>query len=355
METIRVQILMGDEDYGSALGEALKRSYGGFIIYLGQGNSAGEKKEKAIGEADIVLFDDMRRKSDRCVYLVEKPSQVDEEKHIYYKYDTGRNLANNVLSSYSRMVGRRIIYSSKKNPFLLGIHSASGGSGSTSVALAMCQELQRFRGLNTLYISMDEFDSAQGYFSCGGTKGMRDYLYYVIAEEEERYSFIEEYLRFDDYGVEAFNSFSGRNPLADLTENEFRAFLSVIFASGRYDAILFDCGNNTFESSLCAMRIADKLLFIKGEDGRDKPYLTYLQHRCSEDVWEKMMSVVNLHEELTENLHDEKKEDAGEAEEDILSISRDHGSFIVSGEKKSISLDTDLGTDIKNLLDLLMR
>lgn len=346
METIKVRIVMGDEDYGYALGEALKRNYSGFIISLGQGD-AGD-------EADIHLFDDLRRRGKNSVFLTEKYAQVDDEKYIYYKYDSGRNIAGSILSAYSRLTGRKMIYSPKSGAFLLAVHSSRGGSGCTSVALAICQELRRFRGWNTLYLSMEAFDSAGGYFSSTGKKGIREYLYYILTGQESKYAIVEGFLRSDDFGGEAFTPSSGKNPLKDLSEEDFRLFFSTIFAMGRYDAIIFDCGNCISESAICAMKIADKLLFITGEEEQDEKYISFLTKQSEHTVEDKMLAVINRHEEITGNLHEEDMEGDSPESSEVLTIAYDPPSFTDHGQKRNISLDTDFGTDVKNVLEVLM-
>ena len=68
----------------------------------------------------------------------------------------------------------------------------------------------------------------------------------------------------------------------------------------------------------------------------------------------KKLAVINHHEEITGNLHDEDVEEESPEPSEVLTIAYDPSSFTDHGQKRNISLDTDFGTDIKNVLEVLM-
>ncbi len=347
METIKVHIMVGDGSYGQALGEALKRSYSGFMIYTEEG--------QASEDADLVIYDDLRRRSTRCIYLADKPSQIDEERFIFYKYDSGKVLSDSILSAYSIMTGRKIIFSPKHKTFILAVHSATGGSGCTAIALAFAQELQRFQGQRTLYLSFEEFVSTGDYFSFKKSKGMKEYLYYILSGEDEKCSFPEEFLISNEYGMETFRPFPGKNPITEIKEEDFRLFFSKVYSLGRYDAIVLDCGNHIFESSICGMKIADKLLFLSGGEERDRGYLDYINRMVGSEIEEKRICAVNRYEDVTENLQEDEEGDLLEVSPPEYSFALDTNSFNTLSGKRTISLDTDFGMDVKNMLEILRR
>jgi MinD-like ATPase involved in chromosome partitioning or flagellar assembly len=95
-------------------------------------------------------------------------------------------------------------------------------------------------------------------------KSIGEYLYYLFNEKEENaVPFLESFLVFDDYGVEAFSPSSGRNLLNSLSPEEMQYFISTLINTGHYDFILIDAGYNLSKSTMCCYEMANAIFLLE--------------------------------------------------------------------------------------------
>jgi len=372
MEKIKLALVAEDIDYGMALSESLMSNQERFSVELF--DTDDQISYETCG-ADLILFDHPgTARPDNHIELVEKESMADRERLKYFKYGSSRVLANEIVFVYGEVKGRSIIFPEDSGVRTHAFIAARGGVGCTSVAVAYAQESVRFRGLSSIYISLEDIESTEQYMYADDGKGITEFLYYLFSGREHICSCIEEFICSDEYGVEAFRPGRGLNPLRNLSEEEFDKFLDYLIMCGRYRVIVIDIGNSLNHLSLRTVDRSDRVCcicadrsgrredpgelwlnessddFIREEneeyeeiqeaDCRQESYERYLKYRIGEDVAGKCIMVKNLCRpgESTEN-------------KGTVSIENDPVSFTAHRGRTKISIDKSFGLGIKELAD----
>ncbi|MDO4485662.1 MAG: hypothetical protein Q4C46_03605 [Bacillota bacterium] len=311
MEKISLAIVTEDREYGRALGMALLNICGSLLIRIYNWNELISERTEYYGNDsdgvyssrfDIILWDGEEAESvygDKIVLLTENPAKAvrnyREQRFSLYKYTSARTMICALFDIYSFLTGRRAVNLSGHGVRLFTFSSCAGGTGCTSLALATGQELCRFRGLRVLYVSFEEIESTAEYMSApSGIKGTGVYLYHLF-REKDGYPFLDSYIINDDYGIEAFAPTGGRNPLMNLSHEEFDVFMSSLIECGRYDVIIMDTGDQLTETALSCMDISEKICFVSRTEAspREIQYLQHLICCCGEAVIDRMIKVEN--------------------------------------------------------------
>ncbi|MEG0157233.1 MAG: hypothetical protein RR626_06175 [Anaerovoracaceae bacterium] len=352
MEVIRVNICVKDRAYGQALKEALTRNYSGFIVTL---------NEKVEGEepADVHLYDEGSGERKNGIWLTEKLSGANEEKLMFYKYDNIKNLAAKIILAYGKFTGRRLIVPGDKQIQLIAVAAAAGGLGASSVAMGIAQELKRFQGKSVLYLSLESFESTGNYLRIEkGKKGIFEYLYYLKSKKRHLCSCIEDFLVYDTYGIEGFGPAPGMNPLLKLKKEDFELLLEELMELGRYQVVVFDCGNNINDLIELVFQLSDFIVFLNEEGVRKEAYLRYLTHKTGEGIKERMITLTNKYVPYQEpiSLDEGKGEDGKDGEEIVVPeqvIAYDEHGFHRVENHVSVCIDGDFGLGIKEIVKKL--
>lgn len=364
MEIITICVACKDDEYGEAIKEALVRNYDGFIVRLWDCNKSLD--------CDIILTDELSRNGSNCVYLTEKLSQGDSSNAMFYKYGNVRELAGKLLTVYSNRTGRKIVNRANRETKVFSVISAEGGTGCTTVSLALAQELIRFHGKKIMYISLETFPSTADYFQVNKDCGMREYVYHILKGNFERCSCIEDFVVKDDYGIETFRVFNERNPVLELRGEEFATLLGFLVDMNRYDFIIIDCGNGAYPVNRKAIGVSRKNIFLKSNGKRSEAYIAWLNGLClmgekeefvrvlnkhveawEDDDWEKVVAIMG--ESVEQNV-DKKSSQKPEYEKDVIkTIIYDPSLCLKEVTPWRISLDTDFGIDIRELAKEFLR
>lgn len=359
MENIRLAVITKDKEYGRALSLALVTVYQTFTVTLYQSEPAHGRLE----EFDLVLKDYESMNRGACIFLVEKPSMVlkDYENRSFrlYKYSNVRHLAGELLFIYSSLTGRRAIPVKKQEVKMVAFCANQGGSGCTSTAMAFAQEMKRFHSKQVIYLSLEELESTMEYMEAFPEgKSISEYLYYLFRDDsKERFPFIESFLVFDTYGVDAFLPSPGRNVLKSLTAEEMQCFISSVMDTGRYDILVLDLGCSLEQSALCCYEMATHICLVTKEKGnrqKEERFLEYLTFLKGEKVIERMGKAVNCHIK-------ERHEEVQVPEEQmgilpiICRLAQEPECFTVENGMKKISLESAYGKGIEALADAVLR
>ncbi len=362
MENIKLAIITRDQEYGKALGFALEGVYKDFTVTLYQSGLLHRQLE----DFDLILTDFGTGQRGKVVALVEKPSMVerDYEKQVFrlYKYGNVRQLAGDLLYVYSHLTGRKALPVKKKDMRIIALCSLAGGAGCTAVSMALARELSRFHEKKVMYLSLEELESTLDYmegFPEG--KSISEYLYHLFKEESlERIPFIESFLLFDDYGVEAFLPSPGRNALKSLSAEEMQQFIGAVMDTARYDVLVLDLGFCLDKNALCCYEMANRICMVanqetsKSREGRFIEYLTFLK---GEQLAGRIVKVWNRVQDIDPELETIGKKILGEQEEWMQAVCRlpeEPSSFSVQEGLKTIRSDGMYGKGVKKLADFVL-
>lgn len=370
MRTINICLMTKDPEYDKALSRSLQQYCKFFAIRLARPwqDSQTEhrecqgfpKKEKTyeINEEEILLTDDMNETTNRTVYLTDDPAlaRIDENQsqHILYKYQHISHLSNGLRQAYSFYSKSEMLSDETAQSSIISVCSSSGGAGCTVVALGVCQELARYHGRKVLYISMEEFESTALYFSEAKqrTNNLTRYLYSILYSQDAGNRSVEGYMLKDEYGVSVFYPAKGRNPLRELSGNEFVKFINQIMKEKLFDDLIVDCGSGLDESIVSAFQLSKIICHVTGrlpDLNRKETYLQTVANRCSSNDWTKILEITNLHVEL----NSEEFEKIGQDDKNQLFIEEDLSSFESVNGRRIISIDKAFGQGIRELVEHL--
>lgn len=354
MEHITIALVSDDQAYGKALGLGLLHVCRSFLIRLftpQQFLQSGQEESFDLvlwdGEPPESLTDGFTEERENVLQLVEKPSMMRKDfrkkQFCLYKYSCAQAFVAELFEIYGRLTGRRPVNVARQDIRLFAFTSWEGGAGCSTAAVAVGRELCRYHQKKVLYLSLEEVESTENFFSSySGAKSLGRYLYYLFhnrSDEEQpaQLPFLDGYVIRDEFGLEAFAPTRGRNPLRELDPGEFFLFLESLMESGRYDTILLDVGSALSGLDLACIELAEKVCLIAAAQGsafREAQYMQYLICRCSEAVLGKFIKVANRVSEA-ESLQKTLEGVPGGGEDPILPCSLFLGkSRYFSDEKK---------------------
>lgn len=367
MENIFIAIVTDDKEYGRSLSLGMLNVCRGFIIRI----FTAEEFLTVKKEYDLVLWDGnevSRVYGGRIIYLAEKPSEVAkniaEKRFCIYKYSTAAAIVAAVFEIYEVLTGRRAVNLRKQDVRIFAFTSCRGGTGCTTITMAAAQEMCRFQGKKVLYLSFEELESTGEYMrNDAGIKGAAVYLYELfnkaytgrsnIGTSAECIPFLDKYIIRDDFGVEAFASGCGRNPLRDLNVGELNKFLASLIDSGRFDVILMDLGQWLSKTAIKCLELAEKIIVVNDMQRSDLRYDSYICHVMNnggEAVMDKVIRVNNDKTGISREHIDIRDDDIYE---DAIMISRCN-NFISDGKRTTFVLEEGFGHDINIMVSTII-
>ena len=158
----------------------------------------------------------------------------------------------------------------KEETLLLGVVSASGGSGKTTVALNMAKQLGGL-GLSVFYLNLESVDSSGLYLRMpgGNAPGLERLLYELKAgrggEGKEgsgepawgNYAFRHDNLRSD-----AFKPVENFKEMLQMSQQDTLDILEGLAAAGSYDVVIADTGSIEEERAQAVLHRCGILLWV---------------------------------------------------------------------------------------------
>ncbi|MGN0702722.1 MAG: hypothetical protein ACI4KL_06075 [Lentihominibacter sp.] len=361
MDNISIAIVSDDAEYNRALSRSLisvsrDLSVTSFGSMQFVSNWNAHRGRKPYYETfDIVLWagEEIRDAyGDNIIFLTDRES--DEEidytvnRFSIYKYRSGRSIAKVIFDIYSHLFGGRVLKMKDKDLRIVAFASSGGGSGCTTVAMAAARELCRFRSRRVLYLSLEDVESTEDYFTEPNDKGtVGEYLYRLLGDrtsligDREGMPFLEGFLIKDKFGLETFRPTGAGNPLRELPEAEMDCFLGAVTGCGRFDTIIIDMGSCITGAGIRAMEESDSICIVS-QPGSSRTRMGKYKGRLAgiTDFEAKTVEVVNMWE----------GSGSGENANSIF-IRRVTGE---TGRNGEILMEGILQKDVEGLVDLLL-
>ncbi len=318
MDNIKVAIVSEDTAYNKALSAAVANACRNLSVCIFSSRafvkawSEYDGKGAYYDKYDIILWagDEISDSyGDNIVFLADKASlskkDYENNRFCIYRYSTAHTIIAAVFDIYSHLTGRNAFFMKRSSTGLLGFASCGGGTGCTTVTMAVAQELRRFYGKKVLYLTMEDVESTESFTAKGSTaKNVGEFLYRLLGREgilsgceAGKVPFIDAYIVSSAFGIEAFSPTRGKNPLRELKADDMQKFLAALMDCGRYDFIVTDLSSCLTEAGIAAMEIADKICFIAkaGEPKyREENYMSQVICCGGEKIVDKMVKVENM-------------------------------------------------------------
>lgn len=348
MEIISIILATDDFDYAKALANCVTSENKAMLFTVISEETL--MKYNSFDDFDLVLTDYMitHRIAD-CIKLVEKPikDQNTQQEPLLYRYDTAENLIKALIRFYCIKKGRAYVSYSGKSSKTVLFCSPQGGTGKTSVALGLAQELTKYHGKRMLYVNYEEFEATDRYFKRDERKTLPNYLYHLETGNELS-SVTDNFTIADEYGVQTFSASEGRNQLKLLSIQELAKFIEKIQVSGQFDYIFIDGEASLNDQTVWLISVCDKVCIINREenDAREKHFYSYLEFHLGKQVFDKIINVINL----------VKGKDENESKEELqnIYIDYDEDSFTNLENEESllftkINIEREFGRGIRLL------
>ncbi len=270
LKQLMVRAELEDREYAEALREAIAIRYREICV-VGEGE-----------EADIVLGErDMPESGNEHFVLISEDSgkvrKLKSKKlHAVEKYESISDIAQAIILAASEIPGLSFggfpEGGSLRKIEILGFFSASGGCGTTSIALGSAQYLRRFEGKRPLFLSMECFPSVSGFMNDSEEESIRDIENYVYRwrKGEKAAESPEIFMLSDIFGVWTFRSGRGINPLTTMTGKEIVAFLHNPVINKKFDSIVIDFGTTVSDAALELMKCCNRLYFVSMSERNEK-------------------------------------------------------------------------------------
>lgn len=198
-----------------------------------------------VEKADILLVSDVypeeeikKIEADRILILTGGMSDF-ERKDVIYKYQTGENILEEILTYCEEVyTGRELFFASpnKKKGKLLGVFSPVHRVGKTSYALQLGEELADSE--NVLYLNLELYGGVGGHFERGG-QTLEDVLYYARQEKSNLGFILTKAVRHRgklDYLLPVPVS----EDIKSIRGKEWIELISQILLQSIYDTIILD-------------------------------------------------------------------------------------------------------------------
>lgn len=292
MDNIKIKLITEDIDYGRMLCDGIAHMHRDIIMELETEEGTCNDKR----DADLIVIDEpMLRKivyDDSMMILCEKKSDrtIDTEAGVYriWKYANLRKTLSDIIYVYGVKTGRS--FAQPKNPHMhvLAFCSSVGGSGCTSIAVAVGQELIRTHKKNVLYLTLSYTGSGEEYMRpLSEGRDISEFLYHTLGRGRKisgmDAGYIESFIGRNENGLENFTPHTGKNPLAELDGVSMENFFDCIAESGRYEAVIADVGTSLSESAAACFRVCKSACFVR------VPYRNKRRMQTQKDVIEKFL------------------------------------------------------------------
>ena len=308
MEILNIAVVSSDEAYNKALCvslvsacrqmEVTSFTSRQFVLEWAsyQGNGAFYDQFDLILWAGDEISDSY---GDNIIYLTDRASLVNMDyegrKFCIYKYSPAGSLAALIFDIYSHLTGRKVPLVKRDQVGIFAFASYCGGTGLTTLARSVCQELTRFYGKRILYLSLEDVDSTCSFLKTPeGVKSEGEFLYRLLGRE--KMPFLEPYLVRDVFGVSSFAPPKGRNPLGELSKEDMQVLLSALMDSGLFDTLVADLSTCLTEASVAVMEPAERIIIVAGTTNpgmREQNYMKQLKGSLGQEAQRRIMRVEN--------------------------------------------------------------
>ncbi|WP_379154979.1 hypothetical protein [Paenibacillus sp. sgz5001063] len=196
----------------------------------------------------------------------------------------------------------------KEETLLIGVLSASGSSGKTTLALNLAKQLGGL-GLSVFYLNLESVDSSGLYLRMpdGNAPGLERLLYELKSNEGEGGQVkaeleLERYvIRHESLRSEAFRPVENLKEKLQMTRKDTLDVLEQLSGSGRYDVVIVDTGALEEEQTQAVLHRCGLLLWVvTGSKTSQHKTAGWLKH-CSnphagilQEVAAKSRFVMNL-------------------------------------------------------------
>ncbi len=274
---IIVNIDLKDKEFEKRLGMTLSSS---FNVNLSDKN--------AEGNVFITDYTDETACRDGVIYLADKKELCGG--NIVYRFESAEQICKKILYEYCRYYDDYTQAALGSPCSITGVCSARGGTGSSSIAVGIAQELQRTRKERVLYVSLDmiPFSPAGEECEMNINRLLFNFLTRGFRKED-----LEACLSSDEYRVSYLNYARPYNRLLQIKAGEFVKFISNVAESGMFTHIVLDIGSGIGSVYDSAVSLCGTIVKVRDENAdicmKDRVYDAHIRELAAGNI----INVVN--------------------------------------------------------------
>lgn len=269
---ITVTIELKDKEFEKRLGMALS---GRFDVNLSEQDNKG----------DILITDYDKSITTRegVIYLAD--SRDNCEGNIVYRFENAEHICKKVIYEYCRYYDDYTDMALGSPCRITGVCSPRGGTGCSSIALAIAQEMQRAGKQQVIYISLDMIPVSPEAAECEMNINR---LLFNFFNKGFREADLTACLSLDEYKVSYINYARPYNKLLQIKDGEFVKFISSIAESGIFTHIILDIGSGIGGVYDKALGLCGKVIKVTDENKdicmKDSVYDAHLRAVAGGDI-----------------------------------------------------------------------
>lgn len=283
---IKLAILENDQSYLNRIVSVFNTKYSeNFEIYsftnMEIALEAIENNRINVLIADDEFDIDADKLPARCgfAYFVESAGieQIKDQAAIC-KFQKVELIYKQILSIYSEKAGNvSEIKLGEDTCKIIAFTSASGGSGSSSVA-ASCAAHHAKKGMKTLYLNFEVLGSSDIFFSGEGQFDMSDIIFSIKSQKTNLAIKLESCVKQDASGVYFYSQPKIALDMMELNEEEIIRLISDVRIAGTYNYIILDLNFSLNNSTRKILRQAHTVVLVGdgSENSNNKMNNAYL-------------------------------------------------------------------------------
>lgn len=239
------------------------------------------KDYSGYSKIDLLLFSenflldiDMGMKTTK-ILMAEGFSKESEDYYIINKYQKAENFLKNVLMIYAEDTGNNsAILSSGKASNLIGFYSPVGGSGKTTLAVALAKTLAD-SGAKVLYLNLERISSLAGIFNDQSDKSFSDILLAAKGNENIQLKILANTLQNNTSKIYYINPPESASEYSEMTDEEMMKIINELKNMSEFDYVIIDFLGEFNKRVTDILNICKKIIFttVPGELARQKVQL----------------------------------------------------------------------------------
>lgn len=177
-----------------------------------------------------------------------------------YKYQNIIAIYNNAMEIYSEIATNSLGNNNKSSAKVIAVYSPAGGTGTTTVSLAIASGLAN-RGSRTLYLNLEDISSYGVFLKQSGEKNFGD----IVSKIGNNINWnlkINSIANHADNGIMYFNELSNILDVYEITPEDIKELLNGICSSDICDYIVIDMSSSLDYRSRAVFDVSDSITAV---------------------------------------------------------------------------------------------
>lgn len=266
---------------------------------------------------------------------------------IIDKYQQAHLIVDQIISYYASLCSKELVGSANHyTTELICVYSPVGGSGKTTVSLALANTLAK-QGNKTLFLSLEELPSYSKMFEFAFNSSMSDLLYHINKRTENLLMKLEGIKKTDNItGISFIPPPICKEDMMDLEENDWMHLMDYLLQAREYKYIIIDVTSEySKRNSLIMERCHKKVILTNYNFASNAKLEAFFKNDISKAIQdENVIVVANATKPINEASVNEL-----ESNRIACEIPYTDNLVVLMNERLTINLDNGFGCSMKKI------